>query len=583
MGARPSKINNTSAADSHSSVSKDSVHRQSQSCKDLADFSVINSEHSCQDDSQLTGDTSPGKSPSSKANLSSFLSAFRNKSKDKDATDSNNSSIQQPEKKGESDSRLNDLREQIEQKKINRINQKAKKQPQKHQPEQPLVPDAQFHYSSKSVSSILAPTSIDNSLRVISSKASSVNAAYISSKNSINSNLSAPATTVSPSHHRTILMALEPDATSPAAAAATVSQDYIRSKAGFGWLEKKLQSTMPSFSDNAQDDSAMGNQQDQFLDKMEMEAANGYFDRITDQHFLMKDVMGGNYHVPMDLSFKLVLENGCGAGDWTLDMSSEMPETDFIGCPQIVYTTSNSEKSESISRPKGLLGADLSQQGHNSTTSTKSLSPLIRPNIHPRNCNFHTEAPINRLPFPNEQFDFVYQRRQGIVLMATEWQRTILELFRVLKSGGWIEILEPDQFLRGGGELCQIAGEYCVALFESMGRNPNVVHEMPQLLKNAGFVNVEAKIWSIPVGWGGPIGQAMLVNQRQFVNELEPIYVRQGHGESHEFREITNGIFEEGIEKKAYINYHVFTAQKPASPLEKQINQPMQQQDLSAV
>lgn len=40
--------------------------------------------------------------------------------------------------------------------------------------------------------------------------------------------------------------------------------------------------------------------------------------RITDQHYLMKDVMGGNYHVPMDLTFKSVLESGCGAGDWTL-------------------------------------------------------------------------------------------------------------------------------------------------------------------------------------------------------------------------------------------------------------------------
>ncbi|KAF9344216.1 hypothetical protein BGX26_004645 [Mortierella sp. AD094] len=304
----------------------------------------------------------------------------------------------------------------------------------------------------------------------------------------------------------------------------------------------------------------------------------------------------------MDLTFKRVLENGCGAGDWTLianmysthatltsqDMASEMPETDFVGCPQITYTTSTAETSNP--RPRGLLGADLSQQGSPQTAtasiptlsaspkaSAKLLSPLIRPSIRPRNCDFHTEVPLNRLPFSNEQFDFVYQRRQGIVLMSTEWQRTILELFRVTKRGGWIEILEPDQFLRGGGELCQLAGEYCVALFESMGRNPNVVYEMQQLLESAGFVNVTAKVWSIPVGWGGPVGQAMLVNQRQFVNELEPIYVRQGHGESQEFREITNGIFEEAVEKKAYINYHVFVAQKPASASERQAHQQTQQ------
>jgi hypothetical protein len=42
------------------------------------------------------------------------------------------------------------------------------------------------------------------------------------------------------------------------------------------------------------------------------------FIRITDQHYLMKDIMGGNFHAPIDLAFKRVLENGCGAGDWTV-------------------------------------------------------------------------------------------------------------------------------------------------------------------------------------------------------------------------------------------------------------------------
>ncbi|KAF9282713.1 hypothetical protein BGZ88_010882 [Linnemannia elongata] len=366
---------------------------------------------------------------------------------------------------------------------------------------------------------------------------------------------------------------------------------FIRGKAGFAWLEKKLPPASSALDDEVLNNDAWSYRHGQLLNEMEAEAAKGYVDRITDQHYLMKDIMGGNFHAPIDLAFKRVLENGCGAGDWTVDMASEMPETDFVACPQIVFTTSNAEKSTPLLRPRGLLGADQSQMGStgpttsspNSSTggspsATAALTGVnIRPTLRPRNCTFVPDVPLNRLPFTNDQFDFVYQRRQSVVLMSTEWQRTVLELFRVLKRGGWVQILEPDLHLRGGGDLCQLAGEYCVRIFEAVGRNPNVIHEMQHLLESAGFVNVALKVFSIPLGWGGVIGQAMLVNQRQFVNELEPIYVRQGHGGSEEYRELTRSIFEEAVEKHAYINYHVIVAQKPASASDRALHQQQQQ------
>ncbi|KAG0346478.1 hypothetical protein BG004_001645 [Podila humilis] len=461
---------------------------------------------------------------------------------------------------------------------------------------------------------------------------------------------------------------------SPASTSSAKSKrNFIRGKAGFAWLEKRLYATTTTTDQEAErnlNDNTWAYQQQQqqkqqqeqqegeHLNEMEIEAAKGYVDRITDQHYLMKDVFGGNYHAPIDLAFKRVFENACGAGDWTLDMASEMPETDFVAGPQIMFTTSNQEKNNNppiLLRPRGLLGADQSQQGvlpitttTNSTTTTSnstsnsfasstslssssssssniisthsdkpsrsntnnnnsnlSLSNTnpsstslscaataapstpassstvvppnsnnnttpavinvhnIRPSIKPRNCIFNQDVPLNRLPFQNDQFDFVYQRRQSVVLMSTEWQRTLLELFRILKKTGWVQLVEPDLFLRGGGALCHLAGEYCVGLFETMGRNPNVIHELPQLLANAGFINISEKVFSIPLGWGGVIGQAMLVNQRQFVNEMEPIYIRQGHGDSEEYKELTGEIFKEAVEKQAYINYHVVVGQKP--------------------
>ncbi|KAG0208505.1 hypothetical protein BGX28_000559 [Mortierella sp. GBA30] len=596
------------------------------------------------DDSQLTGQTPAGHTDSavsSKSNLSSFLNSIRNRSKD------NAENYQEDGKEGgncETDRRLSDLREQKLQKKINRLQDKAQKQLRKQQQCQQQHQECEqgqhqtqslppVSYSLAVASAWSAPSSPsfhagasaplqEQQQRVVASKAKSADAVFsgAATPKSINSNTSSPAfplsnfTTLGMQGNNDIstppfeLQAFNFSPTSSNIIATNIKQStppssgrssklsFIRGKAGFAWLEKRLPPAASDLDEETLNDTTWTYQHGQLLNEMEIEAAKGYVDRITEQHYLYKDVMGGNYHAPIDLAFKRVLENGCGAGDWTLDMASEMAETDFVGCPQIMFTT-NAEKSTPVFRPRGLLGADQSQLGSNptSTLSASAFPPMsgsgatsttgstlsgsaVRPNIRPRNCYFHPDVPLNRLPFQNEQFDFVYQRRQSVVLMSTEWQRTILELFRVLKRGGWVEILEPDLSLRGGGELCQLAGEYCVGIFEAMGRNPKVIHEMQYLLESAGFVNVSVKVWSIPLGWGGVIGQAMLANQKQFVNELEPIYVRQGHGDSQEYRDLTKGIFEEAVEKKAYINYHVIMGQKPASTSDRLLHQQIQKQ-----
>ncbi|KAF9922736.1 hypothetical protein FBU30_007133 [Linnemannia zychae] len=608
MGTQPSKLNKVLSRSTTESSASDKETRRKQHReqynsvqKDLAGLTITpiaayplntpltsssDNHHSLSysnlTESDLTGTATQGgagikteSAVSSKTNFSSFLSSIR--SKNKESVDLDISTETAGEHRAESPKLPNDLWEQKQQKKINKQNQKAQAKAQKQLQHQQRPATSQLTGTDGYT---FTPTSPNLFPQVFPSATSATNP-------SAGSLAGLPG--LSPTSNPAYVS--KPGDTSQQTRTSKLS--FIRGKAGFAWLEKMLPPASSSFGDDdILNNDTWSYRHGQLLNEMEAEAAKGYVDRITDQHYLMKDVMGGNFHVPIDLAFKRVLENGCGAGDWTLDMASEMPETDFVGCPQIVFTTSNAEKNTPLLRPRGLLGADQSQMGSmpmnpSSTSHLTGGSPSATPvpvgsnfksMLCPRNCTLLPDVPLNRLPFTNEQFDFVYQRRQSVVLMSTEWQRTILELFRVLKKGGWVQILEPDLHLRGGGELCQLAGEYCVRLFEAVGRNPRVIDEMQHLLESAGFVNVSVKVWSIPLGWGGVIGQAMLVNQRQFVNELEATYVRQGHGNSEEYRELTHNIFEEAVEKHAYINYHVVIAQKPASASDRVLHIQQQQQ-----
>ncbi|KAF9965415.1 hypothetical protein BGZ65_000743, partial [Modicella reniformis] len=76
------------------------------------------------------------------------------------------------------------------------------------------------------------------------------------------------------------------------------------------------------------------------------------------------------------------------------DMASELPEADFVGCPQMTFTKPEADNNNATPRPRGLLGADQSQQ-QGSTPGSKPppsaatvngvAGSTIRPTIRPRN------------------------------------------------------------------------------------------------------------------------------------------------------------------------------------------------------
>lgn len=63
-------------------------------------------------------------------------------------------------------------------------------------------------------------------------------------------------------------------------------------------------------------------------------------------------------------------------------------------------------------------------------------------NIRPPNVSFQTGNALERLPFSDNTFDFVNIRLFIIALKGEEWPVVIREAYRILKPGGYLQIVE---------------------------------------------------------------------------------------------------------------------------------------------
>ncbi|KAG0205334.1 hypothetical protein BGX28_003042 [Mortierella sp. GBA30] len=112
-------------------------------------------------------------------------------------------------------------------------------------------------------------------------------------------------------------------------------------------------------------------------------------DRLEAQHYIVRYCFQGNYNVRLDHdATKLkILDVATGTGVWALEMAHEFPMAD-------------------------IYGVDISPLYPIPETSSKEVPP---------NCHFQLCNVLDGLPFPDNYFDFVYQRL--LVYAFTQAQR----------------------------------------------------------------------------------------------------------------------------------------------------------------
>ncbi|KLO06578.1 S-adenosyl-L-methionine-dependent methyltransferase [Schizopora paradoxa] len=261
--------------------------------------------------------------------------------------------------------------------------------------------------------------------------------------------------------------------------------------------------------------------------------------RLNEQHdYLLKLVYDGRLVYNKDVTSMLqnggrVLDSGTGTAVWLQELARELPEA------------------------VELHGVDI---------SPKNFPEEME---RPSNMHLHTDS-LTSLPAAwSGQFDLVHQRLLNWGVTKSEWPKVVAEIFRILKPGGSVQLIERDSFFTNSPEGSAMArhDELLKKMYSTLGFNYYCAAELPGMLEEAGFINVSAETKPNPIGkkWGDDGESGVRVYGGAYAN-MGPMLVEEGLvGSAAEYGELLAELRKEWDEEGAQVAFHIICAERPVN------------------
>jgi hypothetical protein len=179
-----------------------------------------------------------------------------------------------------------------------------------------------------------------------------------------------------------------------------------------------------------------------------------------------KMLLGSNHLVPLiDSPYAVFVDANCLAGEYVSDLATQFPNSRVYG----------------IGRQHNL------------------------PANRPANCVFGVEDPVAGTSFASNSCHFVQSRDVSSSMRVENWKPYLQELYRILDSGGWIQVLEcsvwrqyPDG--EGGGYKSWSERIFPYLATVKGVAFSNLEHWLLQWAQEIGFIDIYPINIQIPVG-----------------------------------------------------------------------------------
>lgn len=152
------------------------------------------------------------------------------------------------------------------------------------------------------------------------------------------------------------------------------------------------------------------------------------------------------------------------------------------------------------------------ESGQNTMKSTNSFANQDSDNHHANDNSFPSNYipcvghSMKKLPFEDNTFDIINAKSLWYLVKKSDWVDVLSELFRIIKPGGYIELLMADFSLLNGNATDQYWWSRLVQGIINHGLEPAPMSTVGTQLYHVGFTDVNRALIALPRGWGGQMG-----------------------------------------------------------------------------
>lgn len=248
--------------------------------------------------------------------------------------------------------------------------------------------------------------------------------------------------------------------------------------------------------------------------------------RLNYQHHVLYRTISNHYLAPLTSTTTItILDVGTGTGIWPIEMATLFPQAH-------------------------ILGVDV------------ALSSLPHP--LPPTCLFTQANILHGLPFPDQQFNFTHQRLLVAAIPAAYWPKTVQELVRVTRPGGWIELLEIGNTIQNAGPATKRLLTWMAGISEDLGFEMDILHHLGDLLTRAGCQDVESQDIPVPLGaWAGTTGHMMKTDVLHGYNAVKDSYCPRSNTAPEVFDAMLQAAASEWEQNHASYVFHASYGRRP--------------------